>query len=262
MKKITAFLTAWVFWLWAIVPPVPAQTMIVGRHRQVAVVAPSQSIVQYVNFATVANSGTTKSISVSSTGSGHAFLVWFGGSGFSSVPTFTETGGSDSWSNIINSTTACPSNGFSANYTCAIKYVCSGTSGVTALNFSGLLNANPFYIGFVEMSGIASSSCLDSNSQTTWTRFTASPCTSSNMSTTAGDTIIGFVDSSSSLTLAPNGAWANANAAPGSGSANLSSVVRTGMVETQLNVSSGNHAAGGTATGSPSGGCLIVGFLN
>jgi hypothetical protein len=40
MKKITALLTAGVFWLWMIVPA-PTQTMIVGKHRVTAATGPT-----------------------------------------------------------------------------------------------------------------------------------------------------------------------------------------------------------------------------
>lgn len=78
MKKATALLTAWIFWLWMITPA-PAQTMIVGRHRQVKAGAATPAFVDAKSSATYINSAPgTVSAAAQNVTAGNGLIVGCG----------------------------------------------------------------------------------------------------------------------------------------------------------------------------------------
>ena len=237
--------------------------------------AASQSIVQYINASYAANPGSTShTFSITTTtGSGtHAFLVWFVvSSAGSNPPAFAEAGGpSDTFNYITQSLTGCPSNQYGANVSCSIAYVCSGSSGVTGITVSNLVNGFQYdgfaFIEIKETGTYSGTGCLDSNtpaggaSSAGWTRSGSSPMNSANLNATGNDILVGLAINASAAVVAAS-PWTNASAAPGGASNNFSANSPSALlVEYQLGVSAGNHYASVTSA-TPNGGTFPIGFL-
>jgi hypothetical protein len=213
---------------------------------------------------TLANGAYT--MTISSTASGDALLVFGLGGGGATYGTIvvTDSHGGDVYTNIVGSSTACPQNQFSSTIPCTLAYICNVPSGVTSVTFTtGTGDFNSIGTAVVEMSGVATSSCLDAGSNSAFLRYTTGTSFSSTaMTATAGDVLIGIGTANTATlpSLAVTGSWTNANAAPGGAAANFDDAAVSAMAEYQLGVSAGSYHATGTTT-TVGGGSILVGFL-